>query len=264
MSDQPASANDWDPDLYLRFTSERSRAAFDLIARIRIQAPHTILDVGCGPGNSTQALAARFPDARITGLDNSPAMIARARADFPQHEWILSDAGSVALASRFDIVFSNAAIQWMPDHARLIARLAGLIRLRGALAVQTPMFREMPIRQAFARTAARPRWQTAMQGCGDHFTFHPPEFYYGLLSPQAASIDLWETSYVHVMDSLPALVEWMRATGLRPYLERLPEPADKQAFEGDLLEELEQDYPAQPDGKVLFPFRRLFFIAYFP
>ncbi len=263
MSEQPAPANDWNPDLYLLFTSERSRAAFDLIARIRIQAPHAILDVGCGPGNSTQALAARFPNARITGLDSSPAMIARARADFPRHEWILADAGSVALAGQFDIVFSNAAIQWMPDHARLIARLAGLVRPGGALAVQTPMFREMPIREAFARTAAKPRWQAAMKGKSDHFTFHPPEFYYDLLSPQAASIDLWETSYVHVMASLPALVEWMRATGLRPYLERLPEPADKQAFESDLLQELEQDYRPQPDGKVLFPFRRLFFIAYF-
>ncbi len=236
----------------------------DLIARIRVPAPQTIIDVGCGPGNSTQALAARFPNARLTGVDNSPAMIAKARSDFPQREWILGDATNFESPRQFDVVFSNAAIQWIPDHARLMGRMAALACAGGALAVQTPMFRDMPIREAIARTAARPRWRETMSGCDAHFTFHPHGFYYDQLSHRAASLDMWETSYIHAMASVPALVEWMRATGLRPYLERLPDAADRQAFEEDLLEELGRDYHLQADGKVLFPFRRLFFIAYFP
>jgi trans-aconitate 2-methyltransferase len=257
------ATNDWNPELYLRFGGERTRPAVDLIARIKVQAPRTIIDIGCGPGNSTQALAARFPGARLTGLDSSPAMLAKARADHPQHEWLLADAGGFESERRFDIVFSNAAIQWMPDHPRLLARMAALASPGGALAVQTPMFHDMPIRQAITRTAERPRWRRAMNGCDALFTFHPHGFYYDQLSGRAATIDLWETSYVHVMASLRALVEWMSATGLRPYLDRLPEAADQQAFAADLLEELGQDYQARADGKVLFPFRRLFFIAYF-
>jgi trans-aconitate 2-methyltransferase len=256
--------HDWNPDLYLKFSGERTRAAVDLIARIQVRAPRTVIDVGCGPGNSTQALAARFPNARLTGLDNSPAMIAKARSDFPQGEWILGDAASFESARQFDVVFSNAAIQWIPDHGRLIGRMAAFASPGGALAVQTPMFRNMPIREAIARTAARPRWIEATSGCDSQFTFYPHGFYYDQLSHRAATIDMWETNYVHAMASVPALVEWMRATGLRPYLERLPDVADKQAFEEDLLEELRRDYHPQPDGKVLFPFRRLFFIAYFP
>ncbi len=264
MNTSPSVSNDWNPELYLKFSGERTRAAADLIGRILVPAPRTIIDIGCGPGNSTEALAARFPQARFTGLDSSPAMIEKARADFPQREWILGDAGTFESRRPFDIVFSNAALQWIPDHARLILRLAALVGPGGALAVQVPMFSDMPIRQAFARTAGSPRWRRVMSGCDTHFTFHPHGFYYDLLSPRAASLDVWETSYVHVMASLPALIEWMRATGLRPYLERLPEAADREAFESDLLEELRQDYHAQPDGKVLFPFKRLFFIAYFP
>jgi trans-aconitate 2-methyltransferase len=288
MATDSTVPNDWNPELYLRFTSERSRAAVDLIARIQAPAPRTVIDIGCGPGNSTQALAARFPNAHLTGLDNSPAMIAKARADYPQHEWLLADAASfeseesrgepdgsaVRVPSRegmgplpgfpsrkFDIVFSNAAIQWIPDHAHLVARLAALASPGGVLAVQTPMFSDMPIREAIARTAAKPRWHQAMHGCDAHFTFLPHGFYYDQLSPRASTIDMWETSYVHVMSSLPALIEWMRATGLRPYLERLAETADQHSFEEDLLEELGKDYHVRPDGKVLFPFKRLFFIA---
>ena len=254
--------DDWNPELYLKYGGERTRPAEDLIARIHLKEPRTIIDIGCGPGNSTQALAARFPNAHLTGLDNSPTMIARARADFPQHEWIQADAGSFESERRFDVVFSNAAIQWISDHARLIERLAVLARPGGVLAVQTPMFSDMPIRMAIARTAAHPRWGQAMRDCNAVFTFHPHGFYYDRLSGLASAIDMWETSYVHVMPSLATLVEWMRSTGLRPYLDCLPEATDKQAFEEELLVQLAQDYQVRSDGKVLFPFKRLFFIAH--
>jgi trans-aconitate 2-methyltransferase len=259
--------NDWNPDLYLKYGDERTRPTHDLIARINLPHPRRIIDLGCGPGNSTRALAARWPEAAVTGLDNSPAMIDKARAGAAHGpaaniDWRLADAGSFSDAAPFSLVFSCAAIQWIPDHARLLERLFALTADHGALAVQVPRFDDMPLSRAIARAAARPRWAAGMADCDRLFTYHAYPFYYDCLARHTSAIDLWETWYIHVMDSQTALVDWMRATGLRPYLDRLAGADEQQAFAADVLAELEGDYPVRPDGKVLFPFKRLFFIAY--
>ncbi len=258
---------DWDPQSYLSFGAERTRPAADLVLRVGLEKPHRILDLGCGPGNSTRVLADRWPESRITALDHSEAMLERARADWPADgrarvEWVRADAAGYETAESYDLVFSNAAVQWIPGHERLLARLLAFLNPGGALAVQAPLFRAMPMSAAIDRAASRPRWKKTMAGAGDVFTYHDAAFYYDLLAPRAAALDLWETDYIHVLDCRPALAEWIKATGLRPYLERLWEEDDRRAFERDFLEELAGDYPERPDGRVLFPFKRLFFVAY--
>ncbi|MBN2351564.1 MAG: methyltransferase domain-containing protein [Spirochaetales bacterium] len=260
-------SRDWNPQSYLAFGAERTRPAADLVMRIGLETPGRILDLGCGPGNSTRLLADRWPESRITALDHSAAMIERARADWPggerpRVEWIRADAAGYETAERFDLVFSNAVIQWIPDHERLLDRFLALLNPGGALAVQAPLFRDMPMSAAIDRAASRPSWKKTMAGAGDVFTYHEAAFYYDRLAPRAAALDLWATDYIHVLDRRPALVEWIKATGLRPYLERLREEDERRAFERDFLEELEEDYPERPDGTVLFPFKRLFFVAY--
>jgi trans-aconitate 2-methyltransferase len=255
------TATDWNPRLYLKYGGERTQAVVDLISHVKLEKPARIIDIGCGPGNSTQALAARWPGSRITGLDSSPAMIAKAKTDFPDSEWLLADAGNFKSEAKFDLVFSSAALQWLPDHAAVLARWLDLTAPGGALAVQMPLFDQMPMSLAIGRAAYRARWQKTLAGAGDLVTYESPEFYYNVLSARASSIDLWVTDYCHVLGSRAALIEWMEGTGLRPYLDRLPDGAERRAFEADLLEEVNDAYPLQPDGKVLFLFKRLFFIA---
>jgi trans-aconitate 2-methyltransferase len=253
---------DWDPGLYLKFRNERTQPSIDLVSRINIQEPGTIIDIGCGPGNSTQVLKARWPGSRIAGLDSSPNMIEKAKQDHPEQEWLLGDSSNVDTDKKYTIVFSNATIQWIPEHEKLIPRLWQCVEKNGALAVQIPLFREMSLGKAIELTAQGPQWRSHMTGCAELFTYHEPGFYYDLLAKAASSIDLWVTDYIHVLDSQEAMIEWIRSTGLRPYLDRLNTPELRQGFEKELLSRIKKDYPLQKNGKVLFPFKRLFFVAY--
>ncbi len=254
--------NDWNPDLYLKYKNERTQPSIDLVSRINIEKPRSVIDIGCGPGNSTQVLAERWPEAKTTGFDSSPAMIEKAKSDYPHMQWIQGDASAIATDTKYDIVFSNATIQWIPDHEQLIPRFLGLVEKGGALAVQIPKFRDMPMGMIVGRVAAKGRWKNRTVECEKLFTYHDYGFYYDILSEQARSVDMWETSYIHVMESHEAVLDWIRSTGLRPYLDRLEGETDKKHFENDVLEEMEKNYPLQKNGRVLFPFKRLFFIAY--
>ena len=253
---------DWNPELYLQFKDERTQPSIDLVGRIALAEPAEILDVGCGPGNSTQVLVERWPKAHLTGLDNSPAMIERARADYPEQTWTLGDAARLEGDATYDLVFSNATIQWIPDHETLVPRLMGLARPDGAFAFQLPQFRMMSLGRVIDSVAARPAWRRQTAAAGSLFTYHPAEFYYDLLAPKAKRVVLWQTSYFHIMQSHAAILDWTRGTGLRPYLDRLETDDQKALFESQLLEEIRSVYPAARDGRVLFPFQRLFVIAY--
>jgi trans-aconitate 2-methyltransferase len=189
-------------------------------------------------------------------------MIEKARNDYPDMEWVLGDALSIPAGERYDIVFSNAAIQWIPDHGSLIPMLFGLVAKGGALAVQAPKFRDMPMGRIVGSVADRKRWKERTAGCEALFTYNEYGFYYDLLAPTARAMDMWETWYIHVMDSHRGVLDWIRSTALKPYLDRLDGGGEKQAFEDEILEEIEKAYPRQKKGKVLFPFKRLFFIAY--
>ncbi len=252
----------WDPDSYLKYKDERTQPSYDLVARIGLAAAGSIVDIGCGPGNSTKVLRERWPQARIIGLDSSPEMIAAAQKTYPGECWVLADAAAWAADERFDLVFSNAALQWIPDHERLVEKLFAMLSAQGALAVQVPANNDSPLYRAVIQVAQRGEWREAMTGCNELLTYHEASFYYDLLAGAARRVDIWQTTYYHVMADRQGLISWYASTGLKPYLERLPSNEQKEAFQKQVLEACRSHYAPQRDGKVLFPFRRLFFIAY--
>ncbi len=246
----------------MKFGDERTQPSLDLVARIRLDNPGSIIDLGCGPGNSTRILRERWPHAQVVGLDSSKEMIDRARKDYPDGEWIVGDAAKVAPDPEYDLVFSNAALQWIPDHEALVARLFGIVKSGGALAIQVPATRESPLYLALMTVAGRPAWQQYTAGCDNLLRYHTGEYYYRILYPLTTSIALWETTYFHVMSSHRDLIEWYKSTGMRPFLESLPDDGSRAAFEEEVLEACRPSYAVQGNGKVLYPFKRLFFIAY--
>jgi trans-aconitate 2-methyltransferase len=256
-------ATDWNPELYLKFGNERTQPSIDLVNRIQLdKQPENIIDIGCGPGNSGQVLISRWPNAKLLGIDSSEAMIAQAKKDYPRQEWIVSDALKFISPIKFDVVFSNATIQWIPDHEKLLNGFCSLLSDNGVLAFQAPMFNHMPIRQAIAKVARESRWKSKLENCASVFTFHEAGFYYDLLSPRLSSLELWETYYLHVLESHEAIIDWIQSTGMKPYLDSLSGENEKSDFRTEALNEVKKDYPAQKNGKVIFPFRRLFVIGY--
>lgn len=252
----------WDPGLYLLFGDERTRPSADLVARIALDAPATAIDLGCGPGNSTQVLRERWPGAHVTGLDSSPEMITAARASYPDHEWMLGDIADWTPHVPYDLVFSNAALQWAHGHRMLVARLLEQVARGGALAFQLPAAAYSPIRRCIQEIAGDPRWSARMGAAHAALTMEEPHVYYDVLAPRASSVDVWETTYHHVMGSPSAIVDWISSTGLRPYLEALDTPEERERFLKLLTERVAEAYPKRADGRVLFPFRRTFVIAY--
>jgi len=253
--------NDWNPELYLKFDKERTQPSIDLVSRINFKNPLTIADIGCGPGNSTQILVQRWPDAKIFGIDNSPAMIEKAKKEYPNQAWQIRDAGKDKIEGTFDIVFSNATIQWIPNHTALFQKFHSLLSPKGLVAIQIPLFWDMPLGKAIAGIGTMGRWAAETQGATNLFTIHNYSFYYNVLSELFPSIELWETNYFHILDSQQSILEMIRSTGLKPYLERLKTETDITDFENLAFNEIQKDYPLQTDGKVLFPFKRLFMLA---
>lgn len=252
----------WNPQLYLQFGSERTQPSIDLANRIAIAQPQRVVDVGCGPGNSTAVLRQRWPDAEVMGFDSSPEMIAAAKAQHPEGTWLLADAITWSAEQPFDVVFSNAALQWLPDHATLFPHLFTQVAPGGALAVQIPTHERSAIHQRMQALANESRWRQRMAANRRVLTIEQPPFYYNLLQSLASRLDLWETIYYHVLESSDAIVEWFRSTGLRPYLEALQSAEQREEFLAELRAGVAQDYPQQSDGRVLLPFKRLFMVAY--
>ena len=251
----------WDARQYLQFERERTRPVQDLLARLPEDGIGRILDIGCGPGNSTERLADRYPGAALIGIDTSPDMLAAARKRLPNAEFRLCDAGRElpSLGDGFDSVFSNACLQWVPGHARVLPDMMRLLRPGGRIAVQIPVNQEEPIHRILEGLAAGEKWGGRL---GTPRIFHTltPEAYHDLLTELSGDFDMWRTTYYHVLPSREAILDWYRGTGLRPYLEALS-PEERPAFEADVLEEVRRAYPARRNGEVLFPFPRLFFTA---
>ena len=254
-------ASDWNPERYLEFAEERTRPARDLLTRVAVDRPARVLDVGCGPGNSTALLAARWPDAAVIGMDSSPAMIDRAKQEWPDREWLLRDAGGdLSDLGRYDVVFSNAALQWIPNHERLVSGLFGLLEQGGVLAVQVPHNADSPMHRTVRRVAESPAWRMFFAE-GFRQIYDSPETYYRYLCRMPAETDLWETVYYHLMNSVDDILAWSRGTLLRVYVENLPDARTVERFEREVMELVTPHYQTQPDGRVLFPFKRLFFTA---
>lgn len=251
----------WDPELYLRFAGERTQPAVDLVARIGPWEPHRIVDLGCGPGNSTAVLRARWPSAEIFGIDNDEAMIARARSDCPDGVWRQCEISVWQPDRPIDLIFSNAALHWVPDHAKLLPQLLEFLSPGGVLAVQMPATGSSPAHRLMDELASAPEWRERLSGRGGMKSMHPPTFYYDVLRPHAASLAQWETDYLQPMDGPAGLVEWLRGTALRPFLEVLPHDDDRALFLQQFQKRLTGAYPTANDGRILVPYRRQFFIA---
>jgi trans-aconitate 2-methyltransferase len=254
----------WDPNLYLKYAGERTRPAADLIGQIRLESPAQIVDLGCGPGNSTEQLRRRWPQAAITGVDNSPEMLAQAKANHPDWQWILCDIEGWKPEPAVDLIFSNAALHWVPGHATLFRGLIGGVAREGALAAQMPNNFQSAAHEVIQEVAASgdPRWSKALASAPGTFTVQPAAFYYDVLRKHSSRVDIWETEYQHVMDGPKAVFDWIRGTGMRPYLDRLPDDEQRRKFEEMCLEGFQEAYRPNDQGKVLFPFRRMFIVAY--
>jgi trans-aconitate 2-methyltransferase len=252
----------WDAEQYLKFGDERTQPVRDLISRIQLPDPRRIIDLGCGPGNSTEELRRRWPAAEIIGLDSSQEMIEQARRAFPEGTWVAGDAASWKAAEPFDLVFSNAMLHWVGIHEEVCPRLFNQVAHGGALAFQVPAHYDSPLHREIMEVSREPEWAERMAGARVALTNHPPEFYYDLLKSRAARLDIWETTYYHVLAGPDSVLEWFRGSGLRPFLEALDGDGERREFERRLRGRYEKTYPRRPDGRILFPFRRLFFIAY--
>lgn len=252
----------WNSEQYLKFKTERTQPAVDLVNRINIINPEKILDVGCGPGNSTHVLYSKYPNAYILGVDKSEEMINKAKSEYPNLDFKICDvSGDLSqLGNDYDIVFSNACIQWVPDHESLLKKLLNLLNRNGVLAVQIPMNFNEPIHRIVCELASSEKWKNYFAETGSFYTLGQSE-YYDLLSGISGEFYLWETVYYHVMKSHNDILEWYRGTGLRPYLSVLPDNK-KTEFESEIMENLIQRYPKQKNGDIIFRFPRFFFIAY--
>jgi trans-aconitate 2-methyltransferase len=254
--------SDWNPALYTRFEDERTRPAVELLARVSLDRASQVVDLGCGPGNSTELLVARYPHACVTGVDNSPAMLEAARARLPSVAFELGDLATWTPPGPVDLAFANAALQWVPGHARLLPRLLGVLAPGGVLAVQMPDTLDEPCHALMRETAADPRFAPSIgDAAAQRASILSADEYYDVLAPHAV-VDIWRTTYHHRMDDAAAIVQWLRATGLRPFLDALVTSELQGLFLAEYLRRIDDAYPPRADGARLLAFPRLFVVAH--
>lgn len=250
----------WSAAQYVKFEEERTRPARDLIARIPNLDPRRAADVGCGPGNSTEVLRERYPNADIVALDSSTDMIEAARKRLPGVAFEVGDIVGWA-ASGFDVILANAVIQWIPDHEALLPALVEKLAPKGSLAVQIPDNLDEPSHRLMREVAADGLWAEKLaRASRARATRRGADWYFRLLRRHAGKVDIWRTTYFHPLPGPHAVVEWVKGTGLRPFVDPL-DPAEREAYLARYEGEIAMAYPAEPDGTVLLPFPRLFLIA---
>jgi trans-aconitate 2-methyltransferase len=250
----------WDPTQYLKFGDHRLRPALDLLARIEATEPAGVYDLGAGTGNVTRLLRERWPSAHVTGVDDSPEMLASARAAEPMISWQLADLATWAPSRPADVIYSNAALHWVDGHGRLFPALLDGLAPGGILAVQMPHNFSAPSHTLIADAARGGPWRAKLEPLLRPAPVSDPSFYHDVLAPRASSLDIWETEYLHVLAGDDPVKEWVKGTWLRPLLDGLDE-AERPEFEKHYAELLRGRYPRRADGRTLFPFRRLFLVA---
>ena len=249
----------WEPQTYLRYADLRFRAGLDLMARIPANAYRVIYDLGCGTGHLTKILAERFPEATVTGVDSSPEMLAEAQREFPGIRWQQADIRAWSPDQIPDLIFTNAALHWVPDHERLLPRLVGMLREGGVLAMQVPRHFESPSHLELKAMVLGSPWRDRLEPLL-LATIPPPEAYWRWLLPHARNVDIWESIYLQVLDGPDPVVNFMKGTALRPFLSALPE-SDGTEFVAEFATRMARAYPPESSGQTLFPFRRLFLVA---
>ena len=261
----------WDPAQYLKFAGPRLRPALDLLQRIDKEAPSSVYDLGAGAGNVTRLIAARWPEARVVGVDSSAEMLAKAAAEPPGRparagrpgariEWQQADLATWRPPVPADVIYSNAALHWIEDHAPVFLALFQSLAAGGTFAVQIPRNFGAPSHTSMGEAARQGPWRTKLEPLLRPAPVAEPAFYFDLLAPHAARLDMWETEYLQVLDGEHAVKEYTKSTWLSPLLAALDEP-ERSQFEAVYTEMVDAAYPRRPDGKTLFPFRRMFIIA---
>ena len=250
----------WDPAQYLAFGTERLQPALDLLSRIPLEAPDQVIDLGCGAGNVTRALKQRWPEAAFIGVDGSPDMLARARAQEPDVTWVEADMNDWRPANPVDLIFSNAALHWLDDHGALFPRLLGHIAPGGFLAVQMPRNWAAPSHTCITEAAQAGPWRDKLEPLLRPAPTHAPKVYYDILAPVTARLAVWETDYCQILEGENPVAEFVKGSQLKRFLDALEEP-ERSRFENDYRARILDAYPRCEDGKTLFPFRRLFILA---
>ena len=256
----------WDPGRYHRFTNHRLRPALELLDRVPLAGASFVCDLGCGSGNVTRLIAERFAAARVAGVEISSEMLAKAAETPSRIEWIRADIADWEPERAPELIYSNAALHWVDDHAALIPRLFGYLAPGGCLAVQMPLSHSMPSHVLMRETLAdggpngtRLGDEALAAAVARRWVLDAGE-YHDLLAPEASSLDIWETGYLQRLEGDDPVLEWVKATGLRPILNGLA-GADLERFIEVYRERLRRAYPRRTDGHTLYPFRRLFMVA---
>jgi trans-aconitate 2-methyltransferase len=251
----------WSASQYVKFEDERTRPVRDLIAAIPTVEDSRAIDLGCGPGNSTEVLLARYPKDFVTGIDSAEDMVRAARESLPGVSLEPADISTWHPDGTYDVILANAVLHWVPAHAALLPRLVEALSPGGSLAVQMPDNLSEPSHVLMRKVANEGPWAAKLSGAeGERSCVESPGWYYGLLRPLCTRVDVWRTTHHHPLSGIDAVVEWFKGSGLRPFLAPLAEE-ERVEYLQRYRSALAAAYPLQPDGSVLLPFPRLFFVA---
>jgi trans-aconitate 2-methyltransferase len=252
----------WSAEAYVAFEQERTRPVRDLVSALPDRNARSAIDLGCGPGNSTEVLAARFPNAVVRGIDSSSDMIAAARRRLPSIEFHVSTIEDWVPPGPLDVILANAVLQWLPDHAALLPRLCGMLAAGGALAIQMPDNLDSPSHRVMREIAEGGPWAGKLAAASKERTpIATVEWYYEVLRARCGIVDIWRTTYHHVLAGGPgAITEWFKGSALRPFLDPLDD-AERAEYLERYTAALARVHLKHSNGSVLLPFPRLFMVA---
>ncbi|MEO6919832.1 MAG: methyltransferase domain-containing protein [Collimonas sp.] len=256
-----SSKDIWDAQQYMRFGNERLRPALDLLAYVPEQEPQLVVDLGCGTGNVSALLKARWPAADVLGVDSSANMLAAASAAVPECRFAHADLNQWRPDGLLDVIYSNVTLQWLPDHPTLLPRLLSLLQPGGWLALQMPAMQDTPLRQVQVELANSPQFAPYLGKVKQQPGILSAEDYYDLLRTRSSMLDIWETTYLHTLSGEDAVANWAAGTSLRPYLDAMPDDR-REDFRAAYAEKMRAAYPQRENGITLLPFKRLFIVAH--
>ena len=252
----------WSAKQYVAFEEERTRPVRDLLSALPDIKARSAVDLGCGPGNSTAVLAARFPNAVVRGVDSSSDMVAAARWRLPLIQFQVGTIEDWIPPGPLNVILANAVLQWLPDHAALLPRLVGMLAEGGALAIQMPDDLDSPSHRLMREIADEGAWAGKLAAASKERTvIGTADWYYGVLHALCRKVDVWRTTYHHALAGGPgAIVEWFKGSALRPYVDALDD-TERAEYLDRYTAAVARAYPAFPDCSVLLPFPRLFMVA---